>query len=591
MQLSTLPEDAQLLYNVPEGLKMTTPAERLSQEVELIDIPQDAELLYNTPQSPVDKAAPDTTQPLMQSTQAATLAEEPSLLSGYVQNVQADLSKRADEYSETLKEYNAGRISYPEFILQAFGKAGAGGVLDIAGETITAGLKGVSFLLPDSIEKPVVDTITEGLRFIENTAVGKMGIEALENGADAWNNFKEGHPRAAKNIESVVNIAAIVTPPKVKANTAPENGVSKLRQTADKLDQAAAAKEFGERRAFTLQLTQPRQTLEQRADQARRTEQQGVLRRNVLQYTQREIDVAEEAAKTGVSASRSPQYNVNVLNTAIQKEATSLQNRLTRYQAPIDDYSVISRVDVAVDKLLAERPTIAGDEAAARSLNILAQKAEDLWNASDKTPTALLQVRRDFDSWVKSNKPNVFGDVKVDNISVGAREIRKALNEALSESVPDENIKSSLRRQSLLIEGAENASYKAAEEASNAVGRLWKNVTNIAPFKASTNRLVGAGLGVSVGTAAHTIAPALIPSIGLGLATWALYTGVSNIPLRKSAAALLNATDEALKIAKNPDMVKQLRADRVALIELLKLPVAEQEDEVEADIVIKLPQQ
>lgn len=578
MRLDALPEGAELRYNIPGSATVPTVAGEKPKS-KLIDLPEGADLKYNLPQSETDKAQPDVGQAL-EASENETIKKDTSLLGDFLTNAKADLENRASEYEQTLKDFNSGKISYPEFVLQAYGKAAFGSFLDVSGEAITTGLKGISFLIPDSVEKPVVDAVTQGLDYIENTELGQRGIEALAEGVDAWSNFKEANPRAAKNIESVVNIGVVLAPVKTKGNAAPKPDATKLSTAADKLRQAANAKEHGERKALALDLTTPKLTEQVRAQRAKRTTQEGVINTNVYQPTARELEIADVVASLPVKTGHSYQKNLNIVLGEAQKMNTSLTNRLKQYTNPIDDYQVQSRIDKSIDTLLTEKLTMVGDEQTAKILNVMADKIDSLWNASDKTPSALLQVRRDFDDWVLSNKGDVFGSEKIDNIKTGTQALRNALNDVLEESVPDANVKQSLRKQHLLLSGADELAVKAGNEAANSVTRLWENVTNLLPFKAETNRLIGAGLGISVGTAAATVAPVLIPTVITGVVAYGAYKGALKLPVRKALATLLSQTDKALKVAKNPDMVKQLRQDRAAIVELLKLPVDKEPTEV-----------
>lgn len=598
MRLETLPEGAELLYNIPSSASKTPVSDsgldKEQRKDKLVDLPKGAVLQYNIPQSETDKQQPDVGASLQQSTNE-TIKKDTGLLAEFVTNVKQDLEGRASEYDETLKDFNAGRITYPEFLLQAYGKGAFGSFLDISGEAISSGLKGVSFLIPDNLEKPVVDAVTEGLNYIENTDLGKRGIEALAEGVNAWNNFKEANPRAAKNIESVVNIGTVLAPVKTKVNSKPSPDPSKLEKVADKLRLAANTKELGEKRALALDLTTPKLTEKVRTERAMRTEQQGALNVNVYKPSNRELEIADAFARLNIKSSNSYQKNLDVVKSETQRMNNSLTNRLRQYTNTIDDYKVQSSIDNSIDTLMREKLTMVGDEQTAKILTVMADKIDSLWNASDKTPSALLKVRRDFDNWVVSNKGDVFGSEKIDNIKTGTTALRNALNDVLEESVPDANVKASLRNQHLLLSGADELAVKAGNEAASAVTRLWDNVTNLLPFKAETNRLVGAGLGLSVGTAAAMVAPALVPILGGGLVAYGAYKGALKLPTRKALATLLSQTDKALKVAKDPDMIRQLRQDRAAVVELLKLPLDQEtseetvapENEIKPDIEIK----
>lgn len=92
-----------------------------------------------------------------------------------------------------------GEQSDLETVAQAGLSTTAGTAFDIIGEIGGEAVKNIYRLLPDSVE----GVISEGGENLLETKVGQTGLKALESGVKAWENFKEEHPRAARNIEAV----------------------------------------------------------------------------------------------------------------------------------------------------------------------------------------------------------------------------------------------------------------------------------------------------------------------------------------------------------------------------------------------------
>ena len=602
MRLKVLPEGAELLYNVPTSAPegMTTAQE----PQKLLSLPEGSELLYNIPQSRQDRQIEPVEKPLMakqnMSSKESSVVKEPSLLTSFIDDVSQDLEKRAKEVEQTAKDYKDGKISFVEAELQTLGKGVAGSIIDVGGEvigTLAEGAgKGIQYMMPETSAE-IVEMTKSGLDFLLNTELGKMGTEAILDGVESWEGFKAENPRAAKNIESVVNIGTILAPVKVKANAKPKADPSKLQKAADDLREAQLAKEMPKREAFALKLSEPKLTEDELAARARRTTQEsGILRKNVYEPTARETLIAKEFAKLPIDKGYSFQKNLNIVDGEIGRLSLQLEKTLGTVKTTIDDISVQNKVDDAIDKLMTEKLTMVGDEATNKVLMTMATKIDRLWNESDKSPLGLLKVRQEFDSWAKANGAKWSNDVKVNNINEGSRALRNALNDVLEESVPDGKVKDSLMKQHLLFSGAENLAIKAGKEGTNVITRLWNNVANLAPFKSETNRVIGAGLGLPIGVAAHAMAPALGVAIIGGSTAYLLSKGIMKATSKKSLALLLEQTDKALKIAKNPDMIKQLRADRLAIVEILKnvkvVPDSYgegQEEEQEAGITIPIP--
>lgn len=602
MRLKVLPEGAELLYNVPTSAPegMTTAQE----PQKLLSLPEGSELLYNIPQSRQDRQIEPVEKPLMakqnMSSKESSVVKEPSLLTSFIDDVSQDLEKRAKEVEQTAKDYKEGKISFVEAELQTFGKGVAGSIIDVGGEvigTLAEGAgKGIQYMMPETSAE-IVEMTKSGLDFLLNTELGKMGTEAILDGVESWEGFKAENPRAAKNIESVVNIGTILAPVKVKANAKPKADPSKLQKAADDLREAQLAKEMPKREAFALKLSEPKLTEDELAARARRTTQEsGILRKNVYEPTARETLIAKEFAKLPIDKGYSFQKNLNIVDGEISRLSLQLEKTLGTVKTTIDDISVQNKVDDAIDKLMTEKLTMVGDEATNKVLMTMATKIDRLWNESDKSPLGLLKVRQEFDSWAKANGAKWSNDVKVNNINEGSRALRNALNDVLEEAVPDGKVKDSLMKQHLLLSGADNLAIKAGKEGTHVITRLWNNVANLAPFKSETNRVIGAGLGLPIGVAAHAMAPALGVAIIGGSTAYLLSKGIMKATSKKSLALLLEQTDKALKIAKNPDMIKQLRADRLAIVEILKnvkvVPDSYgegQEEEQESGITIPIP--
>jgi hypothetical protein len=577
MRLDVLPDDAELLYNIPTGTVSVggkeKPVEAPMQREKLMTLPDSAELMYNVPVAKADKDVPDVAEPIAKDPNSTSMEKsvqkDPSLMSGFIEEVGKDFEKRADEVEQSLKDYKAGKISYPELFVQGIGKGAVGMLVDLGGEAMVTGFKGLELLMPET-SQAVKDTVKNGLEFISTTAVGKMGMEALQEGADAWNAFKEEHPQGAKTIESVVNIATVIAPPATRAMTPPKADPLKLVKKADELRATQLAKEMPKRKATALALIEPKLTETEAGERAMRSTQQGALKRNVYEPTAREQLIADEVAKLPISKDYSYQKNLDIIKGKSKELGSNLEVTLRQYKTPIDDITLRNSLDDAIDNMMSQKLTMAGDEATNKMLFRMSDKIEQLWKASDKTPNAVLKVRKDFDSWMESQGISFSTDVKVTNITEGAKGMRRALNDMLENAVPEGKVKETLKRQHLLLSATDNLALKAGQESANVIGRAWDRVTNLLPFKAETNRIVGAGLGISVGTAAATLVPGLVPIAIGGGTLYLLGKGVMKASTRRSVAVLLEQLEKARKVSKVPETKAQIAADITLLTNMLK---------------------
>lgn len=123
---------------------------------------------------------------------AAQQTEEPK--KGFLSGVTESLTKRGGEIAQTASDVWNQKINPIEGSLQFVGK-GIGAVTDVLGQAGVAAAKAVT---PDPLEKAILES-----------APVKAGLEIAQQGAQAYESWKQQNPRIAKDLESIVNIASI----------------------------------------------------------------------------------------------------------------------------------------------------------------------------------------------------------------------------------------------------------------------------------------------------------------------------------------------------------------------------------------------
>jgi hypothetical protein len=122
----------------------------------------------------------------------------------FLQNVGSDLAQRGAEIESVNKLSRSGQQSELEGTLQTAG-AVAGGVGDVVSQGVSS-LAETGFEALPEIDQDALKLIGED---VLKSDVGQMGIKALQAGAEAYGAFKQENPRAARNIEAVLNIASL----------------------------------------------------------------------------------------------------------------------------------------------------------------------------------------------------------------------------------------------------------------------------------------------------------------------------------------------------------------------------------------------
>ena len=133
---------------------------------------------------------------------------------GIVDWLQSD-SPRAQKTSEIITAGLRGDQTKSETVGQLEGQAFAG-LGDLLMEGVSAAGRGISYVTPDFIEDEVMNQL--GIFF--DQPLMRKGKEALIAGGQAWQNFSQENPRAARNIEAVVNIGGVGVPTKIGTDVA-----------------------------------------------------------------------------------------------------------------------------------------------------------------------------------------------------------------------------------------------------------------------------------------------------------------------------------------------------------------------------------
>ena len=119
----------------------------------------------------------------------------------FLERTSERIGERAEKIGEAELEFARGKQSFAESTLQTAGQL-TGGLFDIGGEVLVSALK----LVPGFIKEPVKDVAEDVLK----SPIGQAGLKAISSGVEQYRSWKVGNPRAAANLESVVNIVSLL---------------------------------------------------------------------------------------------------------------------------------------------------------------------------------------------------------------------------------------------------------------------------------------------------------------------------------------------------------------------------------------------
>jgi len=533
--------------------------------------------------SVVETPVPTGRQADYPETYAGQLGAIPSLIPEMIESFSERLSKRAQESIPTVEEqmkdplYASRKFSLPSLAV--------GATVDVIAEGVGGAVKGIGLLIPDEIEDPVKEVFSKNVNRLLNTELVAKAVQAFQGGADSYAQFKKDNPLDARDIETVINTTLLFAP---TPKASPESGsFSRLGELSAKSGEKSVIKS---KERFVNDLIKPVETQKTREAELPLTEISPVLQTATVRQTADEIATAKLVKSIpDVGYSKTLKANYNNIRTDIGKRANKLVQDLTTYEVNrmkatgaktrLEKSEVTDRLVTDMTDLINTNPLIRGQESLQKTAEALLTKTLELLEGKPLTPANLIKTRQELDDYILKSKGTVFNQVDENALSIPFRTLRKTLNNIVDEKVPSAKVKESLREQSLLYQALDNIAPKAADEKKTILGRAMQNVQKTLPYQDQRDIWLLAAAG---GTGYNF--PQLIPLMAGGL----VLTGAAK-QLRGSGAygqtkrgvgVLLKGIDKAIKKSENSAMIKQLRADRIYIADMLKnLETVKQEEE------------
>lgn len=485
---------------------------------------------------------------------------------GFTERVSADFEQRGRELEEIKRATDSGEQTLAEGVFQVIGKVGAGSVLDVLGEGAVSAIEGLSAITPDIIEDPLIETATKLTHDFLNTDIGKAGLKAAQKGFAEWSNFAKENPRAARNIESVVDIGLLAAPVKGRAKIKSKPTLAGI--AGEKMASRGAAQTARQKADFIDDLVLPKSTAAVRTEQVARTTEEGALKTKTTGLSDVEKRMADEVSKIpDVGSEKTIQGNYTVISQEVLKEAKALKAELRTNDVPIPRREFSAELD-RVTARLEQNPILVGD--ASKSAVKVVEQMKRLVDKNPGTASGLLQARKELDAWIKTQKPKVFDPKTDSSLSIAVREIRQSTNDFIDARATNVAVKDSLRKQSTLLSAMENIAPKAADEAGNSMLRAWQNANKVLGLRGVFNQTMAAAFGLGGLGASAVFAPMFTKLAIGGVVTFAAGKVIMSSTVKKGLSKLLNATDKAIRKTKDKALLSQLRLDRGAIFELMK---------------------
>jgi hypothetical protein len=395
------------------------------------------------------------------------------LWGGYFDRMGNALEKRGDKFSEATQRAVSGDQGTLSTALQYAGNV-AGGIGDVLGETISTTIATGSDLADPEIRQGFNDLLK-----------GAIGSEQAQR---AINYYKSLSPETQANIDSMFNIGTIMSPFKVA-----KGGV-------------LLPKGHVKKKEMLKSMFQPERTKQKIA---------GELKFGT-EFTDKMVDDLMEVK--GLSRIRTPESNIKVLNNHISKLEGKIQNALGKWESTNPNVTIRSANSIMnqVDDIL-KQPKI-------QNLGFKPEKLESIRDQIERqiksisnnvenpnTLKGLLKIRREFDKTIqdpvfkKTLEGNESALAAIDQVSV---ELRRRVNQMVSNVVNDENILDLLSKQSSAYGAINNYSLRTGAEMAgeNTIGLLERMISQhpMAAYAAARNA------NAAIPLAAITAAPSAL---------------------------------------------------------------------------------
>lgn len=487
------------------------------------------------------------------------------------------VSEAGEAGDRIIEDYQKGTTTSPQISGM---RMGVEAVLPAAGESILAGAKALrrvaGSLTPDVIEEPLaeaalyagrgaVNGLQQAAKFVSES---EELAPVLNMAKKSWTSFQDWKNSSTTNSEFVrsagnlFDFSLIAVSPTKMSPLLDTSGLSK-RLTLSALKQERKTRREGIKNMLDPIIPE---------DTKGKVVLQGPLKTKTVipdELTDESIDTLTRV-KT-IDPKKTYTENKNILDDAIEKEGVQLVNRIKTQGNPSVDKKTLLATLKKETELLLDSEEFATARAAPEAIKAYFRIANKYISESDGTAVGILNARKQIDKWVRDNDPSALDFEGTNAKKLAVSNLRRILNSAVEEAVPNLPFRNSLRKQHLMYLAQDTIVEKARAEAINGVGRSIVNVQKSTGVRLPLNFLGLASTGTLFSGLATSDAAVMLT--GAVSAAYAAYLGarvLSGPQSKKALASVLSGINKAIKATENQEMISQLKADRLIIISLLK---------------------
>ena len=346
----------------------------------------------------------------------------------------------------------------PSVLLQTIGNPVSLG-FDVLANAIVVGAEKALALVPDSAKEGTMEFLNQAVQ----TEAGQKAMQALDEGAEAWEEYSEKYPNQAANWRSFFEIQ-LGLPKRILVDYSPDlNPIQISTIGSRKVTQPLAGVD---KDVYNIAYSSPQKSIEQAK---LTTEPRGPLRTQQQLASQEQLDVIDELKRAGVKGSLTLQQNLNRTLEYLDKLDRTLLGMARRRKAQTVDTAKFQEYLAAeFREILSNNPRILNNKSATAKLQKNYDEFLAILKEQGNTAEGFLNARRIFDDRMRRSGVDV-GDSRLNADILIAHAVRRAGNRSLFDIVPEaEDI---FARQSRVLSVQDNIALKAAKESQGAVGR------------------------------------------------------------------------------------------------------------------------
>jgi len=458
----------------------------------------------------------------------------------------------------------------PESLKQLTGYALSEAVIPAFGEIVIQGFKtfgdAASAVTPNFIEQPVVEAAREAYYDAIHSDTGEMlieGLAAVAEGPEWYRNWKQDQsPEVVRDLESTINLAAFFTPtPKTE-----KTDTNLIEDAGAKVTASGRAKINKKRRSDIQVMLNPVDEKQGLGGQYDMPDS----KTRAYTPSDHEIEVADEVHKIPEINKSTPFLTMRGhIEKAQEKLRVHTAKRIDELGNPkIDSTDLVEELETSMDELFSgtEFKAVGGNQ------NVGPPLVEWLREAilkSDGTATGILQVRRDFDSFMKRVSKGALDPQSANPRAMVATKLRTLLNDKVAESAPDAKVKESLGRQSKLYNALDLIEPKHEKQSLTTLYRLQKRIQAIGLSIPHTP----VGIVTTLSIAGSMASKAWFPPAAFGLAavgaTGLAYQFIRSGKGRIMIGETIKLTGKLIRKTTDPILKNQYKADRAVLLAYL----------------------